>query len=267
MSGTMDRTVTVDGVTLYTRRRPGTAQPPLLLLHGIGGSLDSWTPLLDALPDRYLIMIDSPGAGRSAVPALPLRLPRTADVIAAAVRELGFEQVDLLGFSLGGTTAQELAHRHPTLVRRLMLVATINGYRARIGGWKVRRTLLSTRRYRDPAAAARDLPVLAGGRTTRDPEILASIVAERAPHAPTWRGYRFQQLAMIGWSSHRWLSQLRVPTLVLNGTDDPVVLPVNARTLADAIPGAHAEIVPGAGHMLLFDDTATTAPIIERFLA
>ena len=84
MSGTMDRTVTVDGVTLYTRRRPGTAQPPLLLLHGIGGSLDSWTPLLDALPDRYLIMIDSPGAGRSAVPALPLRLPTAIEPAAMA---------------------------------------------------------------------------------------------------------------------------------------------------------------------------------------
>jgi pimeloyl-ACP methyl ester carboxylesterase len=162
---------------------------------------------------------------------------------------------------------QELARRHPLLVRRLVLVATIMGVGAKPAGLKVSLTLLSTRRYSDAACAARDIPVLAGGRTARDPAILAGILAERESYPPSRRAYRYQQWAAIGWGSRRWLSELRVPTLVLHGDEDPAVPVANARMLADRIPGSELEIVPGAGHMLLFDETEKAATILERFLA
>lgn len=262
-----DRAVVVNGLRLYTRRRPGTATPPLLLIHGIGGSLESWQPLLDQIPGRDVVMVDSPGAGRSAVPALPIRMPAITDRIAGAARALGVEQADVLGYSLGGLVAQEMARRHPALVRRLVLAGTIMGIPAMPGRPKVQLALLSTRRHHDRGAAARDIPRLAGGRTARDPDVLAAILDSRDAHAPSWLGYRYQQLAVIGWSSYLWLPRLRVPALVLHGEQDPVVPVLNARMLARRIPDAQLEIVPGAGHMLLFDEPDKAAPLIERFLA
>src|SRR4051794_8671753 len=107
-----DRPIEVRGLRLYTRRRPGRAQPPLLLLHGIGGSLTSWAPLLSALEHRDVVMIDAPGVGRSSLPWRPLRLPEIADYIADALHTLALDRVDVLGHSLGGMVAQELARRH-----------------------------------------------------------------------------------------------------------------------------------------------------------
>lgn len=263
----IERDVVVDGLRMHTRRRPGSATPPVVLIHGIGGSMESWTPLLERMPDRDVVMIDCPGVGRSERPALPIRVPTIADYVLGAVRQLGIERADVLGFSLGGVVAQEIAHRAPGFVRRLVLVATICGVWVHPAGPTVQRALLSTRRYRDRAAAARDIPVLAGGRTARDPEVLAAILRDREGHPPGRLGYHFQQLAVLGWTSFLWLPQLRTPTLVLHGEDDPVVRVANAHLMAWRIPDATTEVVPGAGHMLLFDEPEKTAPIVEGFLA
>jgi pimeloyl-ACP methyl ester carboxylesterase len=262
-----ERRISVDGLSLYTRRRPGRAQPPLLLLHGIGGSLTSWAPLLSPLSDRDVVMIDAPGMGRSAVPARPLRLWEIADYIAGAIETLGLDRVDVLGYSLGGMVAQELARRHPALIGKLALVATMMGIGSRQPpSLKIHRVLMSTRRYRDPECAVRDLPLLAGGRTARDPETLASLIATRALHPPSELGYRYQQWAVIGWSSRRWLRDLQMPTLVLHGDDDPVVHVVNGQLIAERIPDATLEVLADAGHMLLFDEPDKAAEILERFL-
>jgi pimeloyl-ACP methyl ester carboxylesterase len=257
----------VNGLRLYTQRRPGTAVPPLLLIHGLGGSLESWRPLLAQMPGRDVVMVDSPGAGRSAVPVLPIRMPAIADRVAGAARALGVEQAHILGYSHGGLVAQEVARRHPALVRRLILVATTMGIPAIPARPKVQRAMLSTRRHHDPAAAERDISLVAGGRTARDPVVLAAILADRAAHPPSRLGYRYQQLAVIGWSSYLWLPRLQAPTLVLHGEDDPAVPLMNARMLARRIPDAQLETIPGAGHMLLFDEPGRAAPILERFLA
>jgi pimeloyl-ACP methyl ester carboxylesterase len=262
-----DQQVVVRGLKLHTQRRPGPARPPLLLLHGIGGSLTSWGPLLRALPDRDVIMVDGPGTGRSDLPLYPLRMTGIADCMASAVKQLGLGgPVDVLGYSLGGMVAQELVHRHAPLVRRLVLVNTIMDFSGRPPSLKVHLALLSSRRYTDRAAAEQDVPLLAGGRTARDPAALASVLCDRMSHPPSWLGYRYQQWAALGWSSRFWLRQLRVPTLVLHGADDPVVHVGNAHKLADRIPDAELEIVDGAGHMLLFDEPEKAAAILEPFL-
>lgn len=110
------------------------------------------------------------------------------------------------------------------------------------------------------------MPILAGGRTARDPAALAADLAARFERAPTWLGYRYQQLAILGWTSICWLHTLRAPTLVLHGDDDPIVPVLNARLLASRLRDVRLEIVRGAGHLLLFDEPSRTAPILSRFL-
>jgi pimeloyl-ACP methyl ester carboxylesterase len=96
---------------------------------------------------------------------------------------------------------------------------------------------------------------------------MATLAASRESYAPSTRGYYYQQLAAVGWSSWFWLKHLTVPTLVLHGTADPVVPKVNARLLAWRIPRAELELVEAAGHLLLFDEPEKAAPVIEQFLA
>jgi pimeloyl-ACP methyl ester carboxylesterase len=261
-----EKDVTVRGLRLRVRRRRGDGGPPLLLIHGLGGSLDSWGPLLDNLPGRDVVMIDTPGMGRSELPRFPLGVHAIADRFVGAVTELGVDRVDVLGFSHGGTVAQEFAHRHPDRIRRLVLVDTIAGVPWVPPRLTVQRALLSTRRYRSRAAAERDLPILAGGRTARDQEMLRTILDDRESHPPSKRGYRYLQLGVLGWSSIPWLHTLTCPTLVVHGADDPVVRPVNARFLASQIPNARFELLSGAGHMVLFDESERAGRILMRFL-
>lgn len=259
-------TVTVRGLRLCASRRPGPSGPPLLLVNGLGGSLTSWGPLLASMPDRDVVMIDTPGAGRSDTPALPLLVPALADVLVEAARTLGIDRADILGYSHGGTVAQEIARRHPDFTRRLVLVGTFCGLGARPVPLRAQRMLLSTRRYRDRAVMARDLPRLAGGRTARDPEVLAALLDARESHPPSVRGYYYQQLSVLGWTSLFWLRRLRVRALVVHGSADPVVPVVNARMLAGRLADARLEVVDEAGHLLLFDEAATVGPVIDGFL-
>ncbi|MEI2774906.1 MAG: alpha/beta hydrolase [Tetrasphaera sp.] len=265
-SAVVDRFVEIDGLRLNTRRRPGPEGPTLLLLHGIGGSLEAWGTVLEAFPHRDVLMVDAPGAGRSDVPKYPLRVGGVADVIVAAARELGVDQADVLGFSLGGAFAQEVVHRHPDFVRRLVLVATMSGAWFRMPKPSAVRALASTSRYRSREAAEKQIPMLAGGRSARDPEVLAAILDEREGTPPTERGYRFQQLSVMGWTSLPWLRRIKAPTLVLLGEEDPIIHVSTGSVLARRIPGARREIVPGAGHMLLFDEPERSLPIVAGFL-
>lgn len=261
-----DRVVAVRGLQIFTRRRHGNAAPPLVLINGLGGSLTSWGPLLERLPDRDVIMIDTPGSGRSQTPRFPIRVNAIADIIAEATGALGADEVDVLGFSLGGTIAQEFAKRHPDLIRKLILVATMYGIGARSVPVRAHRMLLSTRRYRDRTTMEHQMPLLAGGRSARDPEALAKLLAAREGCPPSIRGYYYQQLSLIAWTSWPWLKKLRCPTLVLHGSADPVVPKVNARIMAARIPNTELGIIDGGGHLVLFDESEKTAPIIDAFL-
>ncbi|MEE4023680.1 alpha/beta fold hydrolase [Gordonia sp. PKS22-38] len=264
--GYTDQAVTVDGIRLYTRRRQGDSPVPLLLIHGLGGSMDSWEPLLAQMPGRDVIMIDSPGMGRSEVPRRPLPMHGIADKLAGALRALEVSRVDVLGYSHGGAVAQEFAKRHSDRLRRLTLVATVAGLPWVPPRLSAQRALLSTRRYHSREAAAADVPLLAGGRTASDETVLAEILADREAHPPSTTGYRYLQLAVLGWSSHPWLHRLQCRTLVLQGDDDPVVRTINGRFLAGRIRHARLELLPGAGHMMMFDEPDRVGPIIEQFL-
>ena len=117
--------VSAGGLKLRVDRRG--EGPPLLLITGIGAHLDMWRPFQAVAGERELIAFDAPGVGRSQRPALPLRMPALARLVTELLDALALERVDVLGYSWGGGLAQELAHRHPERVRRLVLCATSPG--------------------------------------------------------------------------------------------------------------------------------------------
>jgi len=118
------RFVDVDGVRLRTSVRGSGS--PLLLITGLGASLDLARPFERELTARGVqaISFDAPGVGQSTTYRRPRRIPGVASTVERTLDALGYDQVDVLGISLGGVIAQQLAHQAPRRVRRLVLAAT-----------------------------------------------------------------------------------------------------------------------------------------------
>ena len=260
------RILTVGGRALRVSVREGTQDwPPLLLCNGIGVSLELFQPFVDALdPRRPVIRFDMPGIGGSPAPVVPYHLVMLPSLLAGLLDQLGYEQADVLGISWGGGLAQQFALSRPDRVRRLVLVATSPGSLMVPGHPRVLLRMLTPRRHRDPGYAAHVAGELYGGSARKDP-----IVARDLLHATTRlgpaRGYYYQLISMLGWTSLPWLPKLRPPTLILAGDDDPIIPLINGRIMNWLIPRSRLHIYHG-GHLELAADSERLATAVEAFL-
>jgi poly(3-hydroxyalkanoate) depolymerase len=241
--------------------------PPVLLTSGIGASLELTQPLRDALVGRTTIAWDAPGAGASDVPCRRPSLRRVANHAVAVLDELGLGQVDVMGVSWGGLVSQELARRHPSRVRRLVVAATGTGWTSLPGDLGLLPILLNTRRYTSPRFLEEVGPRLYGGDVRHDPEILRRQATLRLLHPPTTAGYWWQLMATAGWTSAHWLHRLPHRTLVLAADDDPISHLANGRLIARLIPHATLAVIEGGGHLFAITRPEETARLVERFLA
>jgi poly(3-hydroxyoctanoate) depolymerase len=247
--------------------RMGEGQP-LLLINGLGANLEMWRPLVRELAgEREVVAFDLPGTGRSTRPRLPLRMAQLARVVTELLDELGYERLDVLGYSLGGILAQELAHRAPERIERLVLCATTPGLPSIPPDPIVTALMLTPARYWNRQLGELILPIIAGGRTARDPRVLRAGLEQRLIQPPSALGYLYQLYAMSGWSSHAWIGQVHHPTLVLHGDRDPVVPLVNGRYLARSLPDGRLHVVSGAGHLFLLDEAHSVTPALADFLS
>ncbi len=263
------RYVRADGLRMRASVQ-GTGRP-LLLLTGIGASLDLAAPFERALHPYGIqtIAVDAPGTGESAPYPRPRRMRGIARTITHVLDALGYPQVDLLGVSFGGLLAQQLAHQAPQRVRRLVLAATaagVPGLGGVPGSPRILLTLATPRRYRSPDYYRRVAGRLYGGQARHDPDALLHGSVARFARAPSVGGYAAQLYAVSFWTSLPWLWHLRQPTLVLTGDDDPIVPVVNGRILARLIPNARLEIIRGGGHLFLLEEPARTAALTAGFL-
>jgi poly(3-hydroxyalkanoate) depolymerase len=254
----------VDGQTLRVGIRPGAkARPPLLLFNGIGASIELVAPFLAALDGPQAIVFDVPGVGGSPAPRLPYRPWTLARLTAQLLDQLGYVEVDVLGVSWGGALAQQFAFQHARRCRRLVLAATSPGHLMVPGRLSVLIKMATPRRYKDPDYMRRIAGDIYGGAMRGSPEL----VRQHLRHV-RWSsdyGYYLQLAAGFGWTSLPWLRLLSQPTLVLAGTDDPIVPLVNGRILARLIP--HARLVTiDDGHLFLVTSAAESAEIISDFL-
>jgi poly(3-hydroxyalkanoate) depolymerase len=262
------RTVRVQGRSLRVAVRPGTdeAVPPLLLMNGIGASLEVLQPFVDVLdPGRTVVRFDVPGVGGSPRPVVPYVLATFSPVVARLLDQLGYlDAVDVLGFSWGGGLAQHFAVQHRRRVRRLVLAATGTGTLMVPAHPRVLSRMLTPRRHRDPEYARSIAGEIYGGTMRSDPDRAA-----RALHASTRlgprRGYYYQLAAAAGWSSLPFLRLIRQQTLVIAGDDDPIIPAVNARVMARLIPDARLHLYRG-GHLAMITEAPELAPVVERFL-
>ncbi len=260
------RVVEVGGRVLRVAVRRGTSRrPPLLIFNGIGANLELVEPFTAALSAVDTVVFDVPGVGGSPAPKLPYRLSGISRLANRLMNELGYHgELDVLGVSWGGALAQQFAFQYPRRCRRLVLAATGPGVLMVPGKLSVLRKMLSPRRYSDPDFMSKFGGELYGGEFRNRPELLR----EHGRHirSPKGRGYYYQLLAAAGWSSLPWLRLLRQPTLVLAGSDDPIVPLINAKILARLIRNATLHVVDD-GHLFLISRALELAPVVLRFLA
>jgi poly(3-hydroxyalkanoate) depolymerase len=259
-----NRQVTIDGQLLQVAIRHGEAnRPPLLLFNGIGANWELAKPFLEALTTTTAVIFDVPGVGGSPRPLLPYRPSRLARLAAGLVTALGYAQVDVAGVSWGGGIAQQFAHQYPKLCRRLVLAATAPGVTMVPASPSVLWKMATPRRYTDKDYMNRIAADIYGGAFRFDPSVIGRHAD--AMHGARNLGYLYQLLAMAGWTSLPWLWSLPQPTLVLMGSDDPLVPPINGRILASLIPNAELRMIDD-GHLFMVTRPAETAAIIESFL-
>jgi poly(3-hydroxyalkanoate) depolymerase len=260
------RILTVGTRTLRVSVRDGAqGWPPLLLCNGIGVSLELLQPFVDALdPKRPVIRFDMPGIGGSPAPVMPYHLATLPGLLAGLLDQLGYQQADVLGISWGGGLAQQFALSKPDRVRRLILVATAPGYLMVPAHPRILLRLLTPRRHRDPGYAARIAGELYGGSARKDAAVARDLLHAQTRLGPA-RGYYYQLVAGLGWTSLPFLPHLRPPTLILAGDDDPIIPVANARIMHRLIPRSKLHVYHG-GHLELAADAGRLAAEIEAFL-
>ena len=256
------------------RRFGRPARLPLVMLQHFRGNLDNWDPALtDALAaEREVILLEYPGVGSSSGEFGP-SITDVARNMIASITELGLDEVDLLGFSIGGFVAQEIALVRPTLVRRLVLAATGPKGAPGMHGWRD-----------DIAAAARGeskpenlLYIMFAHTETsqaKGKEFLRRFterhVGRDAPTNDAARDAQYDAVVEWGVPDHAALQRLtgiKSPTLIIQGDNDLMIPTKLSHLMAGLIPDAQIRIYPDAAHGFLFQYPTEVAADVNAFLA
>ena len=247
-------------VDVRAGNRTGT---PLVMCCGIGASFEVLQPLVDALdPGIDIIRFDAPGVGGSPVGALPNGFPQLARMLDRLLDELGYDRVDVLGFSWGGALAQQFAVQHAGRCRRLVLISTNTGVLSVPAALSVLAKMVTPHGVDDYAAT------MAGSVHGPDSRARTDDVRRLFRHtrvSVAGPGYLYQLAATASWSSLPFLTLIRQPVLVMGGDDDPIVPVANARILANLIPNATLHVFPG-GHLEPLTAATDFGPRITQFL-
>ena len=237
--------------------------PPILFFNGIGANIEAVAPLAERLTERAFVMFDMPGTGESPDPTVPYN-PFTMSWTATQILDrLGVGEVDVMGVSWGGAMAQHFALQHPGRTRRLVLVATTAGMLMVPGNPAALTKMANPRRYVDPKFMNEHFMTLYGGMTKR-PGSKAEHIGRLKPPSP--RGYLYQLVAMLGWTSLPALPFLDKEVLIMMGDEDQIVPLINGKILNTMIRNSRLEVFEGGGHLFLLTHADESVASLRRFL-
>ncbi|MDQ3025330.1 MAG: alpha/beta hydrolase [Pseudomonadota bacterium] len=239
----------------------------VVLVHGLGGTSNNWTPLMGALARHRVIRPDLPGSGRSARVEGPLSIASFVDCIKAVCDRLEVRRAHLVGHSLGTIVCLHAAVRHPQLARSLALFGPLLA----------------------PPEAARP-NIAARGRKARSEGVagmqaIAEAIVQGATSSDT-RAHRPVTVALVRESLMRQdpegyarscealaqaqpvdLAAIKCPTLLVTGEDDAVAPPQSVRAIGDRVPGSRVVVYPRCGHWTTYERPEECARELRDFLA
>jgi pimeloyl-ACP methyl ester carboxylesterase len=264
----------VGGVRVAYRRFGVPSARPLVMLQHFRGNLDNWDPALtDALAgQREVILVDYPGVGASSGDFGPT-IADTARQMIAFIAALDLDEVDLLGFSIGGFVAQEMALIRPALVRRLILAATGPKGAPGMHGWREDIVQAS---HLEPGTADSLLHIFfAPTETSRalGGEFLGRFMArtEERDEPSSLAARDAQYAAIVEWGipdhgALQRLTAIEAPTLIIQGDGDQMIPTKLSHLMAGLIPDAQIRIYPDAAHAFLFQYPTEVADDVGAFL-
>jgi poly(3-hydroxyalkanoate) depolymerase len=239
---------------------------PLLLCNGIGANLEMTLPLVRALRGIPVVLFDLPGVGGSSAAWFWPSFAAYARLAVGLLDAIGVKgRFSVAGVSWGGGVAQQIARDYADRVERLVLMATTFGPVMLPGKPAALARMMTPQRYLSPGYMARNAGILYGGAMLNRPDLAVALA--RSTHAPSFLAYAQQLVAAAQFTSLFWLHRIRCPTLVLTGSDDPIIRPINGTILASRLPDARLLVLPNGGHLFMFTDPEATAALIEEFLA
>jgi len=270
----VERVAAENGID-YAYRDVDGGDVPLVLLQHFRGNLDNWDPALidDLAAERRVVTFDNRGVGGT-TGVTPNTIEAMAHDAVAFIDAMGFQKVDLLGFSIGSFVAQEIALIRPDLLRRVVLASSAPQGAAGMHGWApevigaVGGREPNPQGYLDvffaPTATSREAGQQAAGR------IFGRTANRDEP--TTWQTRQAQYDAVCAWGipNHSLLERVTaidLPVLVANGDSDPMILPRYSYLLAGLLPSARLAIYPDSAHGFLFQHHSQFAADVHAFLA
>src|SRR3984893_15225649 len=264
-----------NGIRFAYRRFGKTGTMPLVFNMHFMGTVDHWDPAVTDgfAKEREVILFDNAGV-LSSSGDVPGSFAEMAANAIAFIKALGLKQVDVLGFSIGGLIAQEIALQAPDLVRRLVLVGTgpRSGESMDTGTPEGRQIFGATYEHPDDLwlrvhFTPSDVSQAAGRRFLRRSQIRTR---DRDPEV-TEKAALAQRAAIAKWGAkreHAWdyLKDIKQPSLVVNGSNDVIIYTINSYILEQNLPNAQLIIYPDAAHGSLFQYPALFVADVTRFL-
>lgn len=234
--------------------------PSLLLIHGLGYARWGWEPVVEPLARSFdVILFDNRGVGESDAPPGPYSAAEMAGDALQVLDEASVERAHVVGTSLGGMIAQELALGWPERVEKLVLACTTPGGPEAFP--MPQRTVdlmlarVSLREYVENAL-----------EPDARPELVERILEHRERTAQRFEPWAAQAAAGASFDAYDRLGSVAAPTLVQHGDGDVVVDPRNADLLAAAIPDARVSIYAGCGHLFMWQEPERFVRELEQFL-
>lgn len=247
------------------------AGPPLLLIMGMSGTFDHWHAgfLVDLRKDFDTIVYDHRGVGSSSRLDEPLTIAQLAEDAAGLLASLEIEQAHVLGISMGGMVAQELALAYPELIRTLALGCTYcGGEGSALAGEDVMRRLAEGMASGDRTRAIRtawEANVSPG--FAADDDAYARFLEIGTRRAVPIETIMQQMGAIAGHDTSARLPGVALPTLVVHGTLDEMLPVHNGRMIAGLIPDSQLEIFDGVGHLFFWERPERSAELIRAHAA
>ena len=246
--------IQVNGINLFYEIH-GEGEP-LLLIYGLAGRGNNWKFQIEALSSRFqIITFDNRGVGETDQPEEAFSLADIADDAAELLDHLGIASANVFGISMGGMIAQELALRHPGRVRKLALGCTHPGIKHCLPspGWVTE--IFKSLPGKPREQVVRECTPINYSPFTQEhrSELIESLVPLFVDNRQRAHGYAGQLNAIWEFNAFDRLPQLAMPTLVMTGTDDVLVVPGNSKIIAERIPKVRLIEFPEAGHLFFIE--------------
>ena len=242
---------------------------PLVMIRGVGSNVDHWYDQVPALSQKFrLLVFDNRGIARSSDPGGPFSIGDMAADTIALMDAVGIKKAHVLGYSMGGMVAQEMALNHPQKIAGLILVATDCGISQRIKAQPEASKLFSEmiRLGTDEAKLAAAHCLFAKQTFDDNPQVIQRYadVSQRFPASQKMLARQWAAVAQHDACDR--LAHIVSPTLASTGSEDVLIPPQNAALLAQKIPDAQMVSIDGGGHLFIIEQSQQFNTAVINFL-